>query len=335
VQAILDNLAGEPVLLRRQSLTALFLFVDLRITAATRGPQAVLAAAARLAAHPEPEPGRPSAIERRLANAYVAEAEGRPAAALAEWREGVANEGLLRTFGLDLEVRVRAADALVRAGGALDEAADLLRPVIVRARQGQEHLPVLLTGEALLGRLAAAPWEGRLAADELRQLADWRRTAPGLRASASGAETGGTVAVPAATTGANVVAANAAAADSVAAHAVAAHANLGVGSVGRATGVAGLGGAAHVVPAVASPVAPMRAAATATTRPAPAGIVLSEREREVLGRLAAGDSNKLIARAFDLSPHTVKRHVANILDKLDLTSRGQAAAWFREHAERR
>jgi LuxR family transcriptional regulator, maltose regulon positive regulatory protein len=62
-----------------------------------------------------------------------------------------------------------------------------------------------------------------------------------------------------------------------------------------------------------------------------AASALSEREREVLARIAAGDSNKLIARAFDLSPHTVKRHVANILDKLDLRSRGQAAAWHREH----
>jgi LuxR family maltose regulon positive regulatory protein len=61
------------------------------------------------------------------------------------------------------------------------------------------------------------------------------------------------------------------------------------------------------------------------------GPPLTDREREVLARLAAGDSNKLIARAFDLSPHTVKRHVANILDKLDLDSRGQAAAWYRQH----
>jgi LuxR family maltose regulon positive regulatory protein len=60
--------------------------------------------------------------------------------------------------------------------------------------------------------------------------------------------------------------------------------------------------------------------------------LLSSREREVLERIAAGDSNKLIARALDISPHTVKRHVANILDKLDLTSRGQASAWLREHA---
>lgn len=58
---------------------------------------------------------------------------------------------------------------------------------------------------------------------------------------------------------------------------------------------------------------------------------LSERELEVLARIAAGDSNKLIARAFDLSPHTVKRHVANLLDKLDLRSRGQAAAWYHAH----
>jgi DNA-binding NarL/FixJ family response regulator len=58
---------------------------------------------------------------------------------------------------------------------------------------------------------------------------------------------------------------------------------------------------------------------------------LSAREREVLARIAAGDSNKLIARAFDLSLHTVKRHVAHILDKLDLESRGQAAAWYRSH----
>jgi len=67
---------------------------------------------------------------------------------------------------------------------------------------------------------------------------------------------------------------------------------------------------------------------------APAGATaidtLSAREREVLARIAAGNSNKLIARAFDLSPHTVKRHVANILDKLDVQTRGQAAARWRE-----
>jgi LuxR family maltose regulon positive regulatory protein len=64
----------------------------------------------------------------------------------------------------------------------------------------------------------------------------------------------------------------------------------------------------------------------------PASVVagpLTARELDVLGRIAAGESNKLIARALDLSPHTVKRHVANILEKLDISSRGQAAEWYR------
>lgn len=72
---------------------------------------------------------------------------------------------------------------------------------------------------------------------------------------------------------------------------------------------------------------PDRAAPAA---PQARAVPLTEREIEVLARIAAGDSNKLIARAFDLSPHTVKRHVANILDKLGLASRGQAAAWYRD-----
>ena len=55
---------------------------------------------------------------------------------------------------------------------------------------------------------------------------------------------------------------------------------------------------------------------------------LSEREREVLALLADGQSNKLIARALDLSLHTVKRHVANILTKLAVDSRTQAAAYW-------
>lgn len=65
----------------------------------------------------------------------------------------------------------------------------------------------------------------------------------------------------------------------------------------------------------------------------PALAPLSAREREVLICIAAGDSNKLIARALDLSLHTVKRLVANILDKLDADSRGQAAAWWQAHRE--
>lgn len=57
--------------------------------------------------------------------------------------------------------------------------------------------------------------------------------------------------------------------------------------------------------------------------------VLSERERDVLARVADGASNKDVARDLDLSLHTVKRHIANILGKLDCVSRRQAAELFR------
>lgn len=83
---------------------------------------------------------------------------------------------------------------------------------------------------------------------------------------------------------------------------------------------------------------PSAAAAAAMEGEAPASAFaaagLSSRELEVLSRLAAGHSNKLIAREFALSPFTVKRHVGNILNKLDLGSRGQAAAWYRDHGGR-
>jgi LuxR family maltose regulon positive regulatory protein len=59
---------------------------------------------------------------------------------------------------------------------------------------------------------------------------------------------------------------------------------------------------------------------------------LSARETEVLELIARGRSNKIIARTLDISPHTVKRHVANILDKLALQSRGEAAAWWHRRA---
>jgi LuxR family maltose regulon positive regulatory protein len=60
---------------------------------------------------------------------------------------------------------------------------------------------------------------------------------------------------------------------------------------------------------------------------------LSEREREVLAAVAGGAGNKHIARALDLSLHTVKRHIANILDKLDCASRGQAAEVYRREGQ--
>ncbi len=75
-----------------------------------------------------------------------------------------------------------------------------------------------------------------------------------------------------------------------------------------------------------------KAGSQEVARPSAAGDAgLSGRELQVLALLAEGQSNKLIARALELSPHTVKRHVARILDRLDLASRLQAADWYRTH----
>jgi DNA-binding NarL/FixJ family response regulator len=54
---------------------------------------------------------------------------------------------------------------------------------------------------------------------------------------------------------------------------------------------------------------------------------LTEREQEVLGHIADGRSNREIARVLHLSEKTVKTHVSNILMKLDLADRTQAALW--------
>jgi pimeloyl-ACP methyl ester carboxylesterase/DNA-binding CsgD family transcriptional regulator len=65
----------------------------------------------------------------------------------------------------------------------------------------------------------------------------------------------------------------------------------------------------------------------APARESPAEVEeLSAREREVLRLVAEGLSDADIAERLVLSPHTVHRHVANILRKLDLHSRAAAAA---------
>jgi adenylate cyclase len=58
---------------------------------------------------------------------------------------------------------------------------------------------------------------------------------------------------------------------------------------------------------------------------------LTEREREVLRLVANGLSNAGIADKLTLSEHTVKRHVANILTKLDLPTRAAATALAVRH----
>lgn len=58
---------------------------------------------------------------------------------------------------------------------------------------------------------------------------------------------------------------------------------------------------------------------------------LTERERQVLDHVASGQSNKVIARALDISHNTVKLHVRHIMDKLNLRSRVEAAVFSFEY----
>jgi two-component system nitrate/nitrite response regulator NarL len=58
---------------------------------------------------------------------------------------------------------------------------------------------------------------------------------------------------------------------------------------------------------------------------------LTEREREVLNHVARGESNKVIAKALDISHNTVKLHVRHIMDKLNLHSRIEAAVFAFEY----
>ncbi|HQZ02180.1 MAG TPA: response regulator transcription factor [Thauera sp.] len=58
---------------------------------------------------------------------------------------------------------------------------------------------------------------------------------------------------------------------------------------------------------------------------------LSPREREMLQFIARGQSNKEIARALELAESTVKIHVQNMLRKLNLSSRVQAAVFAVEN----
>ena len=237
---------------RRQGQTALLLH-ELRLAALLGDTVRLQLSADALERVPQHDIEAPARAQRTLLGAYLADAAGDSARAIAVRRAALQHGTLLSRLGLGVETRLRLAAALLPVEGAAAAAA-VLGPALADTDDATEMAPVLLAGPAALQALARADWGPHLDAAAIERLRRWTDLAQRLRR------------VPAA------------------------------------------------------PPAPAAGDAMAG---------LSTRELEVLAHIASGDSNKLIARALDLSPHTVKRHVANILDKLAVQTRGQAAAWFR------
>jgi DNA-binding NarL/FixJ family response regulator len=80
-------------------------------------------------------------------------------------------------------------------------------------------------------------------------------------------------------------------------------------------------GECHLDPAAA------KLLAASLRAPRPAADTLTAREREVLTLIAEGKTNRQIARQLNVTERTARTHVSNILAKLQLTSRTQAALW--------
>ena len=58
---------------------------------------------------------------------------------------------------------------------------------------------------------------------------------------------------------------------------------------------------------------------------------MTAREVEVLRLIADGRSNPAIAEALYISPRTAQTHVQHILDKLDVSTRAEAAVYATQH----
>jgi DNA-binding NarL/FixJ family response regulator len=80
-----------------------------------------------------------------------------------------------------------------------------------------------------------------------------------------------------------------------------------------------------------SPLAPKAASAVLSERSEQRSVGLSDRESEVLGLVAEGLPNKLIARRLEISEKTVKAHLTRVFERIGVTDRTQAAIWAREH----
>jgi pimeloyl-ACP methyl ester carboxylesterase/DNA-binding CsgD family transcriptional regulator len=82
-------------------------------------------------------------------------------------------------------------------------------------------------------------------------------------------------------------------------------------------------GTVDLIASFLRPDRPMRAAPGAIGVPTR----LSDREEQVLGLIASGDSNVEIAHQLGLSVHTVERHASNIYRKIGARGRADATAW--------
>jgi DNA-binding NarL/FixJ family response regulator len=80
-------------------------------------------------------------------------------------------------------------------------------------------------------------------------------------------------------------------------------------------------------PAMAAKVFKEFARVTASHDLSPVVTPLTARETEILQHVAAGRANKEIARALGISERTVKNHLSNVMEKLHVNSRTQAAVY--------
>jgi len=58
---------------------------------------------------------------------------------------------------------------------------------------------------------------------------------------------------------------------------------------------------------------------------------LTRRERAIMKMIAEGLTNKMIAKRLDIAETTVKVHVKNLLKKMNMRSRVEAAVWVVNH----
>ena len=86
-------------------------------------------------------------------------------------------------------------------------------------------------------------------------------------------------------------------------------------------------GESLISPVIASKVLQQIRATGASTREEPASTVLTDREMQVLRLIANGVDNAQIAAELHISPKTVKNHISNILMKLQIENRIQAAVF--------